>query len=260
MISEPKKCFKRMQGGGPQGLGHSSKRLENMAPNMATLLFGVENMLKEILRDISDTYTLPYEELEERYLIPKDGDESSEFTSPPPKPKAKPRVKKAKEGEEERPQCKGLTTKKTQCKKFALAGGVYCACHQKKADEGEDPSEVKPKAKPKAKPNGKGGKGIARREKVEDEGSDAEVTSPTPKKKGKAKVTSPPPAPVKGKKHTHPIDEEEHDECEMCAEQGNAGVTKSPQYTVGESARTRLKNILAAVQMDQESGSETEDE
>jgi hypothetical protein len=225
---------------------------------MATLLFGVENLLKEILRDISDTYTIPYEELEDKYLIPRDGDESSEFTSPPPKPKAvaKPRVKKAKEGEEERPQCKGLTTKKTQCKKFALAGGVYCACHQKKADEGDDPSEVKPKAKPKktkAKPKPK-------REEVEDEGSDAEVTSPTPKKKGKAKVTSPPPAPVKGKKHTHPIDEEEHEECEMCAEQGNAGVIASPRYTVGESARTRLKNILAAVQMEQESGSETEDE
>lgn len=228
-----------------------------MAPNMATLLFGVENMLKEILRDISDTYDISYEELEDKYLIPKDGDESSEFTSPPPKPKAvaKPRVKKAKKGDEERPQCKGLTTKKTQCKKFALAGGVYCACHQKKADDGDDPSEVKPKAKGKPKPKGK----VAKREKVEDEGSDAEVTSPTPKK-GKAKFTSPPPAPVKGKKHTHPIDGEEHEECEMCAEQGNAGIAKSPQYTVGESARTRLKNILAAVQMDQESGSETEDE
>ena len=222
---------------------------KNMAPNMATLLFGVENMLKEILHDISERYEIAYTDLEERYLMPQEGDENSEFTSPPPKPKvvAKPRVKKAKEGDEEKVQCKGLTTKKTQCKKFALAGGVFCACHQKKADEGDDPSEVK------AKPKATKGKAKPKREKVEED----EVTSPPPKKKG---ITSPPPAPKK-KVHNHKIDGEEHEECEMCAEQGNAGEMQSPKYTVAESARTRLKNILAAVQMEnEESGSETDDE
>lgn len=226
-----------------------------MAPNMATLLFGVENLMKEILRDIADNYEIPYEELEAKYLIPQEGDETSSLASPPPRPKAAPkRVKKAKEGEE-KVQCKGLTTKKTQCKKFALAGCEYCACHQKKADEGEDPSEVKPKGKAT---KGKG-KGKGKKVEVEDEGSDAEVQSPPPKK-GKSKITSPPPAPKK-KVHNHKIDGEEHEECEMCAEQGNAGEVQSPKYTVAESARTRLKNILAAVQMDNDdSGSETEDE
>lgn len=232
---------------------------------MAAILFGLEKALEDMLHRIADKYELDYNELHQFAMVPSDSDESSVFEEPPPggvKPKAKP---KAKAATDERAQCQGLTTKKTQCKKFALAGGDFCACHQKKADTGDEP---KAKGKPKSKPN----KGKAK--VVDDAESDNEVISP-PMNKGKGGkgitrgtpvtspvkgMRSPPPAPKKKvEKHSHPIDEEDHDECEMCAEQGNAGKFSSPRYKVGPSAASRLRNILAQVDMEG-SGSDTEGE
>lgn len=230
---------------------------------MAAILFGLEKAIEDMLHRISDKYEIDYNELHQFVMVPSEADESSVFEEPPPggvKPKAKP---KAKAGEE-RVQCKGLTAKKTQCKKFALGGGYFCACHQKKADEGEDPSEVKAKGKAtkgKGKPKAKGKAQV-------DEGSDNEITSPH---KGGKRVKetpvsspvmkSPPPAPKKAKRHTHAIDDEEHDECDACKEHGNAGGMESPLYRVAHSAASRLRNILAQVNTgDSDGDSGTEDD
>lgn len=220
---------------------------------MAAILFGLEKALEDMLHRISEKYEIDYNELHQFVMVPTGDDESSTFVDPPPggvkkaKPKAKPKTG------EDRPQCKGLTAKKTQCKKFALPGMEFCACHQKKADEGEDPSEVKPKGKV-TKGKGKGGKGVARVEKVESDG-ESEVVSPIRKKRvvKETPVTSPiksptPSAPKKKApvKHSHPIDDEEHDECDMCREHGNsAKMFSSPRYTVEKTAASRLRNILA---------------
>lgn len=230
---------------------------------MAAILFGLEKALEDMLHRISEKYEIDYNELHQFVMVPTEADESSTFEDPPAGGvKAKP---KAKAKGDDRPQCKGLTAKKTQCKKFALAGGEFCACHQKKADEGGDPSEAKPKAKPKA--TGKGGKGIARKEVVESDG-ESEVVSPV--RKGKKRVvketpvTSPiksptPMAPKKAKRHTHAMDDEDHEGCDECTEHGNAGMMASPMYRVAQTAASRLRNILAQVNTE-ESGSDTDDE
>lgn len=229
---------------------------------MAAILFGLEKALEDMLHRISEKYEIDYNELHQFVMVPTDADESSTFVEPPPGGVKKAKAKKPKAGGEERVQCKGLTAKKTQCKKFALGGGEFCACHQKKADEGEDPSEVKPKAK------GKGGKGLAKGGKAkapveaESEG-ESEVMSPIRKRVKETPVSSPvmkrtPSAPKKKApvKHSHPIDDEEHDECDMCKEHGNsAQVFSSPRYTVEKTAESRLRNILAQMN---EVGSDTD--
>lgn len=251
-----------MQGCGGWEGSYLDKYTKNKA--MAAILFGLEKAIEDMLHRISDKYEIDYNELHQFVMVPTEADESSVFEEPPQggvKPKAKA---KAKVGDD-RVQCKGLTAKKTQCKKFAIGGGEYCACHQKKADEGVDPSEVKPK--------GKGGKGLAKGVKpkgkvevVESDG-ESEVMSPI-RVKGKAKgtpVTSPvmksPPAAPKKKgvpmKHTHPIDEEDHEECDACKEHGNfAQMFSSPRYTVEKTAGSRLRNILS--QMNAAEGSDSD--
>lgn len=259
--SGPKKCLGGMQGCGGWEESYLDKYTKDKA--MAAILFGLEKALEDMLHRISDKYEIDYNELHQFVMVPTEADESSEFVEPPPggvKPKAKPKAK----GGEERVQCKGLTAKKTQCKKFAIGGGEFCACHQKKADEGVDPSEVKAKGKAtkgKGKPKGKV-------EIVESDG-ESEVMSPI-RVKGKAKgtpVTSPvmksPPAAPKKKgappKHSHPMDEEDHEECDACKEHGNsAQMFSSPRYTVEKTAGSRLRNILA--QMNAAAGSDTEDD
>ncbi len=247
----------------------------------ASILFGIEKALEGFLRTICDDYGLPYEEAHARYFLPTgeafDKAVSSEIDTseakPVVEPKAKGKAKSSTGSSGEKVQCQALTTKKTQCKKFALGGTNFCSCHQtyNEGDDGASSSKAKAKGK-----KGKGKAKVDHDEVVSEEeidepdaidkllmesgiSTDYEGSSSTPKakgKKGKAKVPAAPKKKVPTK-HTHPIDEDIHEDCEVCSETGNAAGGIEEEYEIEKDVRTRLGAILAQVS---EQDSETEDE
>lgn len=253
----------------------------------ASILYGIEKALETFLRTICDDYGLPYEEAHSRYFLPTgeafekavsneiDTSEIRPVVSVEPKNKGKAKVVSTS-GSVDKMQCTALTTKKTQCKKFALGGSNYCSCHQNYTDNDEaSSSKAKPMAKGKGKTKGKGkSKGTVDHDEVVSEeeidepdaidrllnasgiSTDGECSTSTPKAKAtKSKV---PPAPKKPQvKHSHPIDEELHEDCDVCSETGNAAAEDPEEYEIKNDVRSRLASILAQVS---EEDSETDDE
>jgi hypothetical protein len=232
---------------------------------MATILFGVEAALKAMLRDISEHYEIPYEDLEARYLVPKEGDENStlpesddEVESKPKKvskPKSKPKAKAKSEDEDERPKCAATTAKGAPCKNLALAGLCYCRVHQNKFGDSDDEEEKPKKKVSKAKSKTKKSKKV-----VDPEELIASDEEETPKKKSKKAET--PKAPKKA--HTHKVDEEEGD-CAECASGGNPVKKLEDEFEEDEETSKKLESLLDKLDAmgagsDDEEENEDEDE
>jgi hypothetical protein len=229
-----------------------------MAPNMASLLFGVEKMLKDILVDISETYNIPFAELEEKYLIPKDGDEDSTLPEPTEEDevvsKAKPKSKgKAKVvDDDDRPKCAAKTAKGAPCKNLSLAGLCYCRVHQTKY--GEDDDEV-PQVKSKGKKDeGESSKKKSKKSKKVEIAEDEEEISTPPTRKSVKKA---PGAPKKA--HTHKIGEGD-DECSVCEKQGDVSKKLEDEYEADQTTIDQLSSILDELDGMGEEDSEEETE
>lgn len=235
---------------GRQGEGRQGARPGSRDPldslTMATILFGLEAALKAMLRDISEHYEIPYEDLEARYLVPKEGDENSTLPDPESeseeveskpkkvsKPKSKPKAKAKSEDEEERPKCAATTAKGAPCKNLALAGLCYCRVHQNKFGDSDD-EEDKPKKKV-SKPKSKSKKS---KKVVDPEELIASDEEETPKKSKKAET---PKAPKKA--HTHKVDEEDED-CAECSSKGNPVKKLEDEFEEDEDTSKKLESLL----------------
>ena len=208
---------------------------------MAAILFGIEKALKGLLQQISEDYNISFDELEERYLVVKDGDEHSEIdvSEVKPAPKTKPSKSQGSKttGGGDRPQCSGKTTKGSQCKKLALSGCEFCSVHQAK-DSGEVTQKKPTKKKLSA---------------VSEE-DDGGASTPPPKKKKSDKAPDAPKKPAKKTKknpptHSHPVDEETHEDCDACVSHGNsqASGSKSTTFKVPEDMKTRMMAMLSGL-------------
>jgi hypothetical protein len=198
-----------------------------------SLLLSMEKTMKKIFKEIAAMETVPtYEELKARYFPDERATEEEEK---PKKKKAKAAPKEAKEPKEaksdaeEKPKCQGVTVKGAPCKKFAMAGKCFCSIHN--PDKEEKPKKEKPAKKIPGT-------------QLEEEAEDEPVT-PKAKKTKKVKTPSAPKKelPV----HSHEVDEEEHDDCDMCQSHGNVASGSTPKYEVAADLRTRLKNILGGI-------------
>jgi hypothetical protein len=146
---------------------------------------------------------------------PSEPDEESAVASPPPPapaPKAKGKAKATTKGKGKaptKPKCQALTAKGAPCSKCAVEGSTFCSVHNAVTTKakGKAPAPAKTAAKPK----GKGGRGLAKR--------DAPRTPP------------PPPASVK---HTHGLDELDHEDCDLCKSHG--APFELPDYEAGTSS------------------------
>ena len=233
-------------------------RTDSMAPNMASLLFGVEKMLKDILVDISETYKISFAELEEKYLIPKDGDEDSTLPEPTEEDevvsKAKPKSKgKAKVvDDDDRPKCAAKTAKGAPCKNLSLAGLCYCRVHQTKYGDDEDEvPQVKSKGK---KDEGESSKKKSKKTKKVEIAEDEEEISTPPSRKSVKKT---PGAPKKA--HTHKIGEGD-DECSVCEKQGDVSKKLEDEYEADQTTIDQLSSILDELDGMGEEDSEEETE
>jgi hypothetical protein len=250
----------------------------------ASILFGIEKAMEGFLRTICDDYGLPYDEAHARYFLPtgEDFDKavSSEIdtseTKPMVEPKSKGKAKVSTSGSGDKVQCKALTTKKTQCKKFAVCGSKFCSCHQDytDGDDGASSSKAKGKAKVNGKAKGKAKAKVDHDDVVSEEEIDepdaidkllmesgidteCEGSTSTPKAKGKGKAKVPAAPKKVPAKHNHPIDEDIHEDCDVCSETGNAAADDPEEYEIKKDVRSRLSAILAQVS---EQDSETDDE
>lgn len=251
------------------------------------ILYGLEKAMENFLRTICDDYTLNYDELYERYFLPKGDDrteaesselpevvnapEGSKLTNKTKPKKAKPTASNGSIATNmtNRKLCCALTTKKTPCKKFAIDGTDFCSCHSNGAaksistaanpvaSEMDDDATSSAKKKPanKAKGKAKSPQPVIQEPVSEDSdmGSDNEASTSKAKPKNKKKESFP--------THTHPVDtEDNHDDCALCADVGNsmAPDEDDEDFQIDEDVKSRLQNILASIEEDE--GSETEDD
>jgi 23S rRNA pseudoU1915 N3-methylase RlmH len=197
------------------------------------VLMTMERAMKKIFKEIAALQEVPtYEELKARYL-PSDPSEIEE--EPKQKKKAAPKKKEAKPKESEsdgevpeKGKCQGVTVKGLPCKKNAMSGGCFCSVHKPK--EGDE----EPKKKKEKKAVEKKG------EPLEEE---AFGTPPPSKKKAKSPSAPKKSLPV----HTHEVDEEIHEDCDMCQTHGNSATGTNPKYEVAQDLKSRLASILGAI-------------
>lgn len=223
------------------------------------ILYGVEKALENFLHIICDDYNLDYDELYDRYFLPKGDDrneaESSELPDGIPasvangtkmtnktKAKAKPTASNGSiaTNATNRKLCCALTTKKTPCKKFAIDGTDFCSCHSNggatksvtTANRNLEPSDMDDDATSSAKKKITGksstkGKGKSKAKSPQpviqepvSEGSDMDSDNEdSSTSKPKGKNKKKDSFPV----HTHPVDtEDNHDDCDLCNDVGNS--------------------------------------
>jgi hypothetical protein len=200
------------------------------------VLTTMERAMKKIFKEIAALQEVPtYEELKARYL-PADPSEIEEEEPKPKKKKAAPKKKEAKPKESEsdgeapeKGKCQGVTVKGLPCKKNAMSGGCFCSVHKPKEGDEEPKKKKEKKAVPK--------KG----EPLEEE--EAFGTPPPSKKKAKSPSAPKKSLPV----HTHEVDEEIHEDCDMCQTHGNSATGMNPKYEVAQDLKSRLANILGAI-------------
>lgn len=209
----------------------------------------MERAVKKIFKEIAAMDHVPsYEELKARYF-PADVSEMESTAQmeeeEKPKKKAAPKKAAPKKKEEEavsedegKKKCEGVTVKGLPCKKMAIAGLCFCSVHKPK-EEGEE-------KKPKKKAANKEKKGEPL---VEEEGEEESETPKKSKRSGKKAPGAPKKAdpPV----HTHEADEEIHEDCDMCQVYGNSAASgeesKNQKYDVSQDLKSRLANILDAI-------------
>jgi hypothetical protein len=202
------------------------------------MLTTMERAMKKVFKEIAAMDHVPsYEELKARYF-PSDDAEIEEAPKPKKeeKKKAAPKKKEAKpkesesdgEAAPEKGKCQGVTVKGLPCKKNAMSGGCFCSVHKPK--EGDE----EPKKKKEKKAVEKKG------EPLEEE---AFGTPPPSKKKAKSPSAPKKSLPV----HTHEVDEEIHEDCDMCQTHGNSATGMNPKYEVAQDLKSRLASILGAI-------------
>lgn len=259
----------------------------------AKILYGVEKALENFLHTICEDYSLNYDELYERYFLPK-GDERTEAESSElpegipegskmtnktkPKPKAKRTASNGSVATNatNRKMCCALTTKKTPCKKFAIDGTDFCSCHSNgvaksvtistaanpaSSDMDDDATSSKKKKKTTGKGKGKAKSPQPVIQEPVSEGSDMDSDNEASTSKSKSKASKKKDSfPV----HTHPVDyDDTHEDCALCSDSGNSmsqdnNNGNDDEFEIEDAVKTRLANILASIEEDD--GSETEDE
>jgi hypothetical protein len=167
---------------------------------LATVFAALEETMRNLVVRIAEGEGLDADELIHKYLGP------DVKSAPAPKKRA------AKVTVTEVTKCTAKTAKGKPCSLKALEGMCFCRVHISKAEESDEGSaSVGPVKK---KPASRKGKERATEEEEEDEAGPSTSTK-KPKKK-KKKVSGPPPM------HTHPVDDETHDDCELCHTHGSA--------------------------------------
>lgn len=167
---------------------------------LATVFAALEESMRNLVVRIAEGEGLDADELIHKYLGP------DVKTVPVTKKRA------AKVTVTEVTKCTAKTAKGKPCSLKALEGMCFCRVHISKAEETDEPDEGEGSASVgpvKKKPSRKG------KERATEEDED-EAGPSTKKPKKKKKVRGPPPT------HTHPVDDETHDDCELCHTHGSA--------------------------------------
>lgn len=201
------------------------------------LMQAFQDQLDRMLVEIAAEYKLDLAELQEKYEMVGESDSESRVSAKPKAPR-KPRAKK--DAQEERKKCAAKTAKGAACKNFALAGCEFCACHSK----AKAPKESKVQ---KMRRDGKKGqvKPVSPPSSDSESDSENEIASPVkPQKRPTRKAQV---------KHSHPMDEEVHEECEACEVIGN-GAVEECEVMVDEDVKKVLDELFEG------SGSDTEDD
>lgn len=168
---------------------------------LATVFAALEESMRNLVVRIAEGEGLDADELIHKYL-------GADVKTVPKKRAAKVTVTEVT-------KCTAKTAKGKPCSLKALEGMCFCRVHISKAEESDEPDEGSASVGPvKKKPASRKGKERATEEdETEDE---AGPSTSTKKPKKKKKVRGPPPT------HTHPVDDETHDDCELCHTHGSA--------------------------------------
>ena len=200
--------------------------------------------LVAVLTRVADGEDLDIDELVSKYL-PMDVAPSKAVETKAPKKKRSATVSINPEPKAVTSKCTSTTAKGKQCSLKAVEGECMCRVHLKSAKKPAAPARVPrgPATGPVKKPTG-------------DEDSDDDEIKPVRKPK-KVKKTEQP-------KHTHDLDEETHDDCELCQSHGSAmadtddeeefETVLSPPRTI----RERLANIVKTQEYEDEDEEEDE--
>ena len=203
---------------------------------LATVFAALEETMRNLVVRIAEGEGLDADELIHKYL------------GPDVKPAPAPKKRAAKVTVTEVTKCTAKTAKGKPCSLKALEGMCFCRVHISKASETDEPDEGSASVGPVKKPASRKGKERA----TEDTEEEAGPSTSTKKPKKKKKVRGPPPT------HTHPVDDETHDDCELCHTHGSAiddteaaegfEMVVSPPRTL----RERLVAVAAAAAVDEE--------
>ena len=189
--------------------------------------------LTAVLGRVADGEGLELEYLVQKYL-PEDVVPAKEKAKPAPKKRAaKVTVNPEPSGSGSGPtlKCTSVTAKGKPCSLNAVAGGCMCRVHLKSAEK-----PAAPKAAPRPPP------------------PSGPATGPIKKPK-KVKKTEQP-------KHTHDLDDETHDDCELCQTHGSAmdNTDDEEEFETVKSPPRTLKERLAKLVNKEEYEDDDEEE
>ena len=214
------------------------KRQEsNPKTTMATSSFA--QMFDEILRReltavlsrVAEGEGLELETLVSKYL-PADVVPAKETKAPKKKREAKVSVNPEPAAAKKTTKCTSTTAKGKPCTLNAVEGGCMCRVHLKSAS--------KPAGGPPRVPRGPA-TGPVKKPRNDDDDSDDEEIKPVRKPK-KVKKTEQP-------KHSHELDEETHEDCELCQTHGSAmaDTDEEEEFETVMSPPRTLRERLARV-------------
>lgn len=191
---------------------------------LATVFAALEESMRNLVIRIAEGEGLDADELMHKYL------------GPDVKPAPVKKQRTASVTVSEVSKCSAKTAKGKACSLKALDGMCFCRVHISKAAESDEPDEGSASVGPVKKKPSRKDKGKARATEDEDEAGPS--TAP-PKKK---KVRSAPPV------HTHEIDDETHEDCELCHTHGGAlNDAAETEFEMVVSPPRTLRERLAVV-------------
>lgn len=208
---------------------------------LSIVFAALEKSMRELVVRIAEGEGLDAEELIEKYLgagVPKKRAAKVIVSDTGPDSRVGVTVTVTK--------CGATTAKGKPCSLKAIGGTCYCRVHANKAGEDTGSASVGPvKKKPTRDVKGKG-KATA---PIDDDEDEAGPSAPPPPKK-KKKVRGPPPV------HTHAVDEEVHEDCELCHTHGSAfdgdEAAGDEFELVASPRRTLRERIMTAVMTEEE--------
>jgi len=196
---------------------------------LATVFAALEESMRNLVIRIAEGEGLDADELMHKYL------------GPDVKPAPVKKQRTAKVTVSEVAKCSAKTAKGKPCSLKALDGMCFCRVHITKAPESDEPDEGSASVGPVKKKPTRKDKGKARATEDDEEEDEAGPSTAPPKKK-KKKVRSAPPV------HTHEIDDETHEDCELCHTHGGAlNDTAETEFEMVVSPPRTLRERLAVV-------------